>query len=170
MALDSLSIDRPAIITVVANANQQTKEVTYCRDIMLSVPDGRNNIALFNHPAFKSIAKSQKTAFVNLIQAPKIGSIHVNPDFWKQDNTYLPVMKEGREVLIDRSSWYYDAYKNKNGKDRAVFEVEAGNRKYRLTVNFWVAGIPEESIDAHTECKKLKMHLPDKKLANSFES
>ncbi|MFN7858070.1 MAG: hypothetical protein ACK5OA_16140 [Acidovorax sp.] len=163
--------DKPAIHVAVKNTAQSAKEITDCRDIMLSVPEGRNNIALFNHPAFKSIPKSQKTSVVKLIQAPKLGSLHMNPDFLKQDGAFYAVTSESREVLIDRSSWYYDAYPTNQaeGKDRAVFEIEVGARKYLLTVNFFVAGIPEESIDAHTECRKLKMHLPDKKLSGTLE-
>lgn len=141
--------------------------ITYCRDIMLSVGQGRNNIALFNHPAFKSIAKGQKKATVKLIQAPKIGAIHLFPDFVKPNDSYVPLTQQAREVLIDRSSWHDDTNAQQISKDRAVFEIEAGSKKYRLTVNFWIAGIAEENIDNHTECKKLKMHLSDKKISGS---
>lgn len=161
--------DRPAIVSVVTAASQPVKEITYCRDIMLSVDEGRNNIALFNHPILKSISKDQKTATVTLIQSPKFGGIYFIPDVFKKNDSYLPLNQQRREVSIDRSSWHYDTNLQRTDKDRAVFEIEAGSKKYRLTVNFWIAGIAEENIDNHTECKKLKMHLPDKKLSGSIQ-
>jgi hypothetical protein len=169
LAMPLADFDRPAIINVVNAISQPVKELTYCRDIMLSVPEGRNNIALFNHPAFKSIARGQKTATVKLVQSPKFGTLSVVPNYTKQSYPGRSVTQEGLEVSIDRSSWYYDTKLARIEKDRAVFEIEAGHKKYRLTVNFWIAGIAEENIDKHTECKKLKMHLPDKKTSGSLE-
>jgi hypothetical protein len=122
--------DRPAFVSVAHATAQPVKELTYCRDVMLSVEDGRNNISLFYHPAFKSIPKAQKTAYVKLVQAPKFGVLSVIPDYSKQNYPGIPLTHQGLDVTIDRSSWYYDTKLERIEKDRAIFEIEAGSKKY----------------------------------------
>jgi hypothetical protein len=97
--------DPPALIAASSQANPTLRELTTCFDAMLSVPDGRNQFYLLNHP---SIPKSQKPAIVKLIQEPKLGKLEfdVRDAQTQKYVTYdTSSVVAGRSLMLDKTLW-----------------------------------------------------------------
>jgi Matrixin len=147
-----LSMEPTALIAQATSSKQKTlKPFTFCTDIESGVPNSTANaftvfrngeynpekyinhkVRLIQPPAHGKVTFSEKTPFVVGITETGIKSYLL--EFWPTEN-YI-------------------------GKDRAVFEVEANGKKYRVTVNFWVmATVFDDGLGGDTNCKQQKFGL-----------
>lgn len=123
---------------------------SFCKDVASGIPDSAwNDFSIFGYGELKDPASITKHR-VRLLAAPEHGTV------WLQDdNERTPVGSEA----INFKEWgtlTYIPTEDFEGKDRAVFLVEANGKQYQVTVNFWVMPNVPDSDKGDSYCKEQK--------------
>jgi Matrixin len=150
-----LSIDAPALIAQATSSKPKIlKPFTFCTDIESGVPNSTaNGFTVFRSGEWRSIERAiNDNNKVRLIQPPTQGKIFLV-------DKVTPFTVGNTKTGIDAYMLEYTPTENYIGKDRAVFEVEANNKKYRVTVNFWVMDTVFDDGRGDTNCKQQKFGL-----------
>ena len=132
------------------------KPFTFCQDVESGASNSTaNRFTVLRSNEWNSIERAiNHNNKVRLIQPPLQGKIFLS-------DKVTPFTVGDTETGINAFMVEYTPTENYIGKDRAVFEVEANNKKYRVIVNFWVMPTVFDDGQGDTNCKKEKFGLTD---------
>jgi hypothetical protein len=128
--------------------NQTMKPFTFCKDVGSGIPDSAwNDFSVFGN---RELMKPELIANhkVRLFQAPAHGRVVFS------DEARSPVGYT--DTAFKSSGLIYLPTLDYAGKDRAVFLVEANNKQYQVTVNFWVMLFVTDENVGDTYCRAQK--------------
>ena len=146
-----LSMEPAALIAQATSSKSKIlRPFTFCTDIESGVPNSTANaFTVFRNNEYNLELYAKHK--VRLIQPPTHGTVTFSPK--------TPFVVGNTETGIKLYSLEFWPTENYIGKDRAVFEVEANNKKYRVTVNFWVMDTVFDDGQGDTNCKQQKFGL-----------
>ena len=142
----------PALIAQASPSKLKTlKPFTFCQDVGSDNPDSAwNDFSVFGNGELSN-PKLIPNYKVRLLKVPEHGQVVF------ADDARTPV---GDTATTFKSSGLtYLPTLDYVGKDRAVFLVEANNKQYQVTVNFWVMPFVTDENTGDTYCKSQKFSL-----------
>ncbi len=144
-----MSTDVPALIAKATSSKPKIlKPFTFCTDIESGVPESTaNRFTVFRNGEYNP--EQHINHRVRLIQPPANGVVTLSDKL----TPFAVGATESGNKIYALEFWPTENY---IGKDRAVFEVEANNKKYRVTVNFWVMDTVFDDGQGDTNCKQQK--------------
>jgi Matrixin len=145
----------PVSLVAKASSNKSPKILkpsTMCTDIGSGIPNSALNT--FTVLKYADLVKNQdvRKYKVRMLQAPEHGRVI-------QTGDALTIPLSEMPIAFTSSDFMYQPIQDYIGKDRAVFLVEANNRQYKVTVNFWVMDFVYDPAPPDLYCKSQKFGL-----------
>jgi hypothetical protein len=158
-----LSMEPVAVIAQATLSKPKTlKPFTFCLDVESGVLGSTANaFTVFRNNEWinpEEVINHQNK--VRLIQAPMHGKVTLHDGI-------TPIDVGSTETGTNSYTHQFIPTENYIGKDQALFEVEANNKKYRVTVNFWVMSTVFDDGQGNTNCKREKFGITDNSTTQS---